>query len=258
MSAPMPPSGPPPGPAGPGAQPSPAKPRFPGWAWILVAICGVLFLAVIGVVVAIVSILNASQSTPIATPTPTPTTELTPTPTPTEASDDTRLSLDDRATAAVGPYWSVPGVFLTDWETVVFDEEGLNHFQNTQLNCEFQTFQGRGVGDQNGASDRAASEDQMDVLQEVWAAPTFTNPTRTDLETVWVNYRLQDEVELLALRLDGPHVDTGEDYTTFIVGREFIDPGSALAARIVCPTSVFDGPESPLEWILQEIAIVDF
>lgn len=240
--------------------PAPAPPRrgLPVWAWVLIAVGALMLIGLIVVIViavVLITTLRPDPVDPIGAPTPPPTAEATAAPVEPGAGP---FSLDSIAPAAQGPFWSVPGDVLTEWETIVFDVDGLNHFQNAELGCDFRTYQAFGVGDPADVSDRAASEAQMDVLAEVWLSEGLIDVERLPQETVWLEMDFTDEVEFLVDRIDGTYAETGVASQTYLIGREFIASGGALAARLECRTDVMEGPDSPLPWILDELGVSTF
>ena len=240
------------------APPIPPKRGMPAWGWVLIAVGAAMLIGLIVVVIAIVVAVTSLRPTPvdpIVLPTsPVETVEPTDDPVLTDGS----YGLDTLAPAAMGPFWSVPGDMLTEWETVVFDVDGLNHFQNAELGCDFRTYQASGVGDSGASSDRVASDAQMDVLADVWIDDGVTVSSRVAQPTVWLEYDLSNEVEFLVDRVDGTYADTGIATTTYLFSREFLSSGGALAARLECRTDTIDGPNSPLSWILEDLGAVTF
>lgn len=240
--------------------PPPAAPRrgMPVWGRVLITVGAAMLIGLVVIVVVIVAAVNGLRDDSAAPVVPPTSPAETVDPGETLAPVDGSFSLDTLAPAPMGPFWSVPGDMLTEWDTVVFDVDGLNHFQNADLGCDFRTYQSMGVGDPAGPSDRAASEAQMDVLAQVWVGDGITDVTREPQSTVWLGYDLSDEVEFLVDRVDGTYADTGVETTTYLIGREFLSSGGALAARLECRADTMDGPDSPLGWILDELAAVTF
>jgi len=251
----VPPSPPPATGLPPQLAPTAARRGMPVWGWVLVAVGVAMLIGLVVIVVVVVAAVNGLRDAPVD-PITSPLETLEPDP--TLAPVDGAFSLDTLAPAPMGPFWSVPGDMLTEWDTVVFDVDGLNHFQNADLGCDFRTYQSVGVGDRSGSSDRAASEAQMDVLADVWVGDGITGVTRETQPTVWLGYDLSDEVEFLVDRVDGTYAETGVQTTTYLIGREFLSSGGALAARLECRTDTMDGPDSPLRWILEDLAAVTF
>jgi hypothetical protein len=243
------------------AQPTAPPPRgLPAWGWVLIAVGAFLVLAFMAVVVIAVVTITAFRDAPgepigAPAPTPAPTSEATEAPV---VPGGGPFSLDSIAPASQGPFWGVPGEMLTEWETVVFDVDGLNHFQNVELGCDFRTYQSFGVGDQADVSDRAASEAQMDVLAEVWLSEGLTDVDRVQQDSVWLEMDSTDEVEFLVDRIDGTYAETGVESQTYLIGREFLASQGALAARLECRTDVMEGQDSPLPWILDELGVSTF
>lgn len=238
---------------------------LPGWAWALIAGGAVLFIAVIVILgLAASAILGAvtrvdDAADQPASPSATADTVTPSTPMPTESAaaptgadeaTGTLISLNEHADLGeTFPIWRYP--ILDGWEIVVFDQEGINTTQNTELGCTFTSSQNK-----QPAQDVSATEDLTDslatfeVLEQRWLDSASDAELIGELDTTSFAVAYpggQGSLEFISSRIDYLDDATKVRYTSEIAGRAMPLAESFMYIEVSCPTALVDAGQSPFE-----------
>lgn len=269
---PMYPSGPG-GPTGPGG-PVPPKKGLPGWAIGLIIAGGLLLIGVIVVAVLVASLIvnavkeedcSASGSCgqglpPTASEEPLADSETEQTPADPEADPGSpgtssgNISMDSSAEFDAPPIWSAP--LLEGWEIVILDQDGINQFANTELDCSITTSQNVAPVDLSPSSDLALTMQLMDELGDQLASATTTAKVVSEraIDLSLGSAGSGSHIEFAMNRIDYS-TDTG-DYASVLFGRSMPHSGSYMWSQLSCARTVMDGADSPLQVMMDQITVL--
>lgn len=218
----------------PGATP-PRKKGLPVGAWIGIGAGALVLLLVVALGIWVVV---GTARPRVSDPMPLPTTEA-PAEEPTEEPESPEplgvVTLDDTFDLTNGVYWGVP--FISDWDVVRFDEQGVNEFSNAAVGCQFLSYQGLGAEGITSADDRGATEETIATALQIgipWTSATASPEVNSDGSVeLPVDYAFSAEFQ----RFVAKYPTAGGDRQRQMVLRAFMPDNIALYAEVDCPAT---------------------
>ncbi|WP_103460539.1 hypothetical protein [Cryobacterium zongtaii] len=242
------------------------------WLWLPVA--GFAVLSITGAVVggflvggSVVDGVNAGRAGVLAVPTEAATDVAEPTDAPTPAStsgadlagQEGTVSLDDQVDlGGTFPAWGYP--ILDGWGVTVFDEQGINQSENSELGCQLTSSQ-----NVQSAYDAGATDDLTDTLATVDALEQQLLSAGNDATLVgelgFTDFGINlpgaaERIEFLTTRIDYVDPEAGVSYTNEIAARAMPLSESFMYIVVRCPTSLVDAGGSPFEELRAGLAVI--
>lgn len=262
----------------------PAKRRTPMWVWgagILVALL-VVVLIVVSVIRGNETEASSASGAPSSAPSAAPSVEesaepeASTSPDPEESTGpapdggagvDLSTLGDENGYIALDTYadfetdspaiWNFPTP--SDWDLIMFDEEGQNVISSESLSCMYSSMQNRQPAmDLSGDGDFPDSELSLSSL-EAGFRTQFQNATVTRIDNVdlsWGVAKSPSKMEFLASRVDYEHAETGEAYSTIVVLRATPQMDGVLYVTINCPSAIFGSDQDPTQGMLDRTAVM--
>lgn len=239
------------------------------WMWLPVAGFSALVIAgavgsgflVGGSVADQVNAARTGQYVPLPTPSATEFAE--PTPAPTSGSDLAgqagTLSLDEQVDlGGTFPVWGYP--IQDGWGITVFDEQGINQSENSELGCQLTSSQNvqsaYNVGATDDLTDTLATVDALEQ-QLLSAGNNATLVGELGYTDFGINVSDSVErIEFLTTRIDYLDPDQGVSYTSEIAARAMPLSESFMYVVVRCPTSLVDAGGSPFEELRAGLAVI--
>jgi hypothetical protein len=261
--------------AGPQPQPQPQRRRgLPGWAWALIAGGAVVFIGVIVIlglaasaILGTVTRVEDTADQPVAPSAPAVTaTPSTPVPTESAAAPNSEdeatgnlIALNEHADLGESfPIWRYP--ILDGWEITVFDQEGINTTENTDLGCTFTSSQNK-----QPAQDVTATDDLTDSLATFEVLENRALDAHPDAELIGeldttsfgvVYPGGEGSLEFISSRVDYLDEATNVRYTSEIAGRAMPLAESFMYIEVSCPTALVDAGQSPFEELREGLEVL--
>lgn len=236
--------------------PVPPKKGLPGWALALIIGGGVLLIGVIVVAVLIFTMVaNAAKE---LADIGQDVTSTSPAEEPTGPSDSgtniDSIPLSGAADFGGPPIWGAP--YLSGWDIKVFDQEGINSFENLTLGCTFTTSQNVQEVDRASSSDETSTRSLMDVLKnEIFKrSPDAVEAAESIVDLSIGVSGSSSTIEFSSLRLD--FTASSGEYTSVIFARSMPQSGSYMYTHLECTRAAIDGADSPLQALTDQLAVV--
>ena len=238
------------------------------WMWL--AIAGFSALVIAGSVVSgllvgagVAEQVNAGRAA--AAPSPSATEFAEPTAAPTDAEESTELvaggliTLDEQVDlGGTFPVWGYP--IQDGWGITVFDEQGINQSENSELGCQLTSSQ-----NVQSAYDVSATDDLTDTLATVDALEqqllSAGNNATLVGELGYTDFGInqsgaEERIEFLTTRIDYLDPDLGVSYTNEIAARAMPLSNSFMYIVVRCPSSLVDAGGSPFEELRAGLAVI--
>jgi len=232
--------------------------------WMLLPVAGFAALVIAGSVVSgfavgngVVDQVNAGRAGSPAVAAPTASaTELA---APTELAAGALITLDEQADiGSTFPIWGYP--MQSGWEITIFDQDGINQSENTELGCLFTSSQNKqaayDLDATNDLSDTLATVDtlEQDLLAAGNDAALIGELGSTDFG---INLPGADErLEFLTSRVDYTNPELGVSYTNEIAARAMPLAESFMYVVVSCPTALVEAGGSPFEELRAGLAVI--
>ena len=176
------------------------------------------------------------------------------------AVDGDLVQLDEHVDLGGGApaIWSVP--IPSGWDTLTFDEGGVNSFSDPVTGCSFTSSQNQQpAADTSATSDRADTEATQALIEHGFTQST-AGATVRGLDAVVVDAATTSgaaqRVEMLTSRFDYPLPATGEAWTNRLAVRAMPEMSAMVYLVVNCPTTVADSADDPWQGIVDQVELL--